>query len=480
MKGLISFIIIVLVLAAFFKVLPFVAIACGIMIVIAVIVKIANRPKKHKAPTNAKIADTINTKVVGVTFNGIQGILPKLHRGMTLNLVREPKNQYDRNAIAVICGINKIGHLSSDLAARIAPLMDSGTHVEGKISEITGGGSYSYGCNIEVYIFTNPQKFIPKQRKPFTTRIFSGELPELKTAESFAPSKVTYKQLPYLYQHSMAIYSLQELIEQTEKIRPEKYKKHAFTREPKCSREDIEAELRNEAENGINEGIYLNGDINQMISEYIDDILERRKIDHEKWERDKEIYDSKEAEFAEKCNNIYNQNAQIEKNIIMDKCKEDKAFITRTIEDRLSKLPFPYQYSANYEYSLLRRTLWLKIDLPNIEDIPQENTQKETKFKFVEDAFSISVYVANILFDISVYVECIHLSAFTVKRNKDGDAIKECVLSIKYTRDKFEGMDFMNLDLHTFCMQFENRCNITATGIMKSVKPYESKNANQP
>lgn len=47
MQGLITLIIIVLVLAAFFKILPLVAIVCGIAIIIAIIVKIANKPKGY-------------------------------------------------------------------------------------------------------------------------------------------------------------------------------------------------------------------------------------------------------------------------------------------------------------------------------------------------------------------------------------------------------------------------------------------------
>lgn len=180
MKGLISFIIIVLVLAAFFKILPFVAIACGIVIVIAVIVKIANRPKKHKAPTNAKIADTkvvynrgspegyiidrsYYTKVAGVTFNGTQRILPNLKSGMALDFVREPHNIHDKNAVAIFCSGYKIGHLSRDEAAEIAPIMDNGIPVDGVIEEITGGGNYNYGCNIRVKIYKHKTE---RKREP--------------------------------------------------------------------------------------------------------------------------------------------------------------------------------------------------------------------------------------------------------------------------------------------------------------------------
>lgn len=462
-----------LILSALFGVFPYVCAASGFVIFVFILVKIFTAPRRYKTKPGTKIIDTINTKVAGVTFNGIQSVLPKLHNGMDLRFVREPKNQYDRNAVGVWCGGRKIGHLSADLAANIAPLMDNGTRVDGKISEITGGAGYNYGCNIEIYVYANPQKFTPKPQKAYVTRIINRELPPIKTVEEFAPASVTYVQLPHLYQRSFSVYSLQELLNMADDLKPESYKKRRFSREPKFSREDVEAELRQEATKGIAEGKFLDGDIDQIISGFIDDIVEQRKKDHENWQRDKEIFEAEEAEFAERCNEIYQQNAQTEKNALLDKCNEDAAFITESIKNRLNKLPFPYQYNTKFEYLLPTHTLYLNIDLPQIENIPQEATQKETKFKFVNCAFSISVYTASILFDISAHIECIHLSADTVRRNKDGDAIKECVLAIKYIREKFYGVDYIELDLQPFCMQFENRCNITATGIMKAVKPFE-------
>lgn len=72
---------------------------------------------------------------------------------MALDFVREPYNIHDKNAVAVFCSDRKIGHLSRDEAARIAPLMDDGIPVDGVIEEITGGRKYNYGCNIRIKIY---------------------------------------------------------------------------------------------------------------------------------------------------------------------------------------------------------------------------------------------------------------------------------------------------------------------------------------
>jgi len=45
--------------------------------------------------------ETIHTRVVGVTFNGRQGVIKQLTAGEPLLLKREPYNKYDANAVSV-------------------------------------------------------------------------------------------------------------------------------------------------------------------------------------------------------------------------------------------------------------------------------------------------------------------------------------------------------------------------------------------
>jgi|GEM_PF-5464351 len=82
----------------------------------------------------------IETSVVGVTFEGRQDLIKKLHVGQSIKLVREPENIHDENAIEVIVqDNNSIGYINRDLAKKIAPIMDKNhdiTMIEGKISSI--------------------------------------------------------------------------------------------------------------------------------------------------------------------------------------------------------------------------------------------------------------------------------------------------------------------------------------------------------
>lgn len=82
------------------------------------------------------------TKVVGVTHDNRQAIIAKLKGNEPCRIEPEPSNPYDPNALAVKVatpdGIQHVGYIPRDLAARIAPLLD-GENLMVKIEAITGG-----------------------------------------------------------------------------------------------------------------------------------------------------------------------------------------------------------------------------------------------------------------------------------------------------------------------------------------------------
>lgn len=94
----------------------------------------------------------ICTRVVGVTFDGRQAVVSRLHIGEEILLRRESVNIYDPNAIRAerIDGI-QIGYLNRHLAALLAPLFDIRHEpVPASVYCLTGslGSHYSLGVVI--------------------------------------------------------------------------------------------------------------------------------------------------------------------------------------------------------------------------------------------------------------------------------------------------------------------------------------------
>jgi hypothetical protein len=93
----------------------------------------------------------IFTKVVGSTFtkNG-QQIISGLKTNESLTLVREPSNQYDKNAIKILARNEPIGYVNAEAARSLAERMDNGEQFNCVVEQVTGGGERSWGCNFSL------------------------------------------------------------------------------------------------------------------------------------------------------------------------------------------------------------------------------------------------------------------------------------------------------------------------------------------
>lgn len=91
----------------------------------------------------------IYSKIVGVTFFERQTILKQLKSGDQLDIVREPKNEYDKNAIMVMTKSGlQIGYIPAKTCINLSKDMDSGSNFKVVIDQITGTDKQTLGCNI--------------------------------------------------------------------------------------------------------------------------------------------------------------------------------------------------------------------------------------------------------------------------------------------------------------------------------------------
>ncbi|PKM80938.1 MAG: single-stranded-DNA-specific exonuclease RecJ [Firmicutes bacterium HGW-Firmicutes-14] len=89
------------------------------------------------------------SKVAGVTYDDRQTVAAGLAAGERLDLVREPGNPHDSNAVKVETGEGiQVGYLNARLAGHFAPLLDKGESYSAYVSQVTGGSDRNYGVNI--------------------------------------------------------------------------------------------------------------------------------------------------------------------------------------------------------------------------------------------------------------------------------------------------------------------------------------------
>ena len=111
-----------------------------------------------------KSYDTIKTHVHGVSHGDRQELIRRFCKeGTIITLKREPNNPYGHEAIGVwvkrkglfTSSDVQIGYVASDLAKRLAPIMDAGGNVIGKVINVTGGtrDKETRGVNIELEVW---------------------------------------------------------------------------------------------------------------------------------------------------------------------------------------------------------------------------------------------------------------------------------------------------------------------------------------
>ena len=90
-----------------------------------------------------------------MTFEGRQDTIAGLRDGSQLELVREPANPYDPNAIAVRFGNLQLGYIRKEIAQASGALIDAGARYRARVSTLTGGPaagdpSRSRGVNLDI------------------------------------------------------------------------------------------------------------------------------------------------------------------------------------------------------------------------------------------------------------------------------------------------------------------------------------------
>lgn len=108
--------------------------------------KLAEAAKRASGPPPGfKSMSFYSEKVVGVSFENPDGtsrqkLISKMSEGEAIQLVRDPDNPKDRNAIKVLNKDSRqVGFIDKFRVQELAPQMDSGYEVEAWVESITGG-----------------------------------------------------------------------------------------------------------------------------------------------------------------------------------------------------------------------------------------------------------------------------------------------------------------------------------------------------
>jgi len=110
----------------------------------------------NNPPPNVLIKE--NVKIAGVTHNNPDGvsrqeILARMMRWEVVDLVREPGNPHDPNAVAIFGGMGQIGYVPMVAIPGLHKILDAGIKTQCKLTNLYGGKEgKSWGGTIDIHI----------------------------------------------------------------------------------------------------------------------------------------------------------------------------------------------------------------------------------------------------------------------------------------------------------------------------------------
>lgn len=147
----------------------------------------------------------------------------------------------------------------------------------------------------------------------------------------------------------------------------------------------------------------------------------------------------------------------------------------------------PVDFSANADYNTEKHIVYLDIDLPEIEMMPnkkatelssgklsvKDKTSKELRYDYSRCVAGMAFYLSGLAFNVSTEVEKIVVSGYTQRiSSKTGNIQDDYVYSILFDRNAFANLNFNNIEPIDAIKNFENRVNISSTFEMKTIMPF--------
>ncbi len=310
---------------------------------------------------------------------------------------------------------------------------------------------------------------------------------QITLAIEYERAKIDNNRFVEIHKLSPPVITLKHFIEILNNLKPHVYQKKQFN-VPFPSEGLIRDQLIKEANEKVQGNVFTVGKRRKMYVEL--NLQNRLNAAISWWKQQKEAFDSKEVNLEATENKRFIAESVLQSRYLKKLIDGEGQAVCECVEDWISSCELPVEINVDYEWHQNTHIMYLDVDLPEIEDIPEneavrlangsivekKKTQAILKQEYVKLVFGLAIFICSNIFNISPAIHRIVISGYTQRRDKIGEIVDEYVYSIKFTRNIFENTILPNVDPKDFCMRFENRCNVTNSMIMKKIKPYETDN----
>lgn len=194
------------------------------------------------------------------------------------------------------------------------------------------------------------------------------------------------------------------------------------------------------------------------------------------WEKDKEEFDKVQNELAISFSTLI---------------RTDINTMSEYLEKVLQDLDWARETLVSYDINNSANTVYIDIDLPEIENIPQRTatiaatgkklniknkTEKQLRLEYATHIHAIALRVAAYTFATLPSIDLIIISGYSQRLDKStANTNDEYLYSIKFNKSDFSKLNFEKIELIDPIKafdNFENIRNMTSTGIFKEIKPF--------
>ncbi len=170
---------------------------------------------------------------------------------------------------------------------------------------------------------------------------------------------------------------------------------------------------------------------------------------------------------------------------------QDEAVMAGELENRLRDLKWPRETNVSYELDQQGKTLWLDIDLPEVEDMPatvaemaatrlklnlKRKSETQLRKEYMQFVHAIVFRAVGEAFHVLPGLQEVIGSGYSQRPDSATGRVRDdYLLSARVPRARWEEIDFHNLAAldPIYCFgRFELRRDMSKTGIFKAIQPY--------
>ena len=195
------------------------------------------------------------------------------------------------------------------------------------------------------------------------------------------------------------------------------------------------------------------------------------------WEQNKKEYETQEKYYEENFSELVTS---------------DVHFMETLLEDVFNGLSWPRETIVSYEIDNNSKTIWIDVDLPEIEDLPQKiaaiaatgrklniknKAKKQLQLEYAKHIHGIAFRLVGYVFSALPKVNDMVISGYSQRLDTaTGKVNDDYLFSYKVDKEGFSRIDFNALELLDpieALNVFEHRKKMTATGIIKAIEAFE-------